>query len=392
VKFTVDRIRFAEAVAWVARAADTSHGVQPIMAGLLIDADGETGVLSLAANDYELASRATIPAIILEGGDGLLPAALLHKVCEAADGDEVEVVAEETAAVITCGEDSWELALMPAYDYPSLPEAGEPVGWVDAELLQQAFKQVGGAVGKGKGAQVEHTGVFVEVANEVMSLAATNRYQIAATELSWKPVAKAVECGAIVPPRLLADFTGSATGRVGVAFVRGYQDKVTMVSLSGEGRVSTVRVIDGQFPNWRNYFANAEMSFEAMRAEGTATAMTVETDALMRALKKAGTVLGGGGADAPPPTLRLALSGKGIRLTGGNTVGTLARSASTVAADVDGEDVEVSLNLGYLLNALIGLRSPVASVSIYGAVKPVLIGPVGDGPASRHMIQPYRAA
>lgn len=388
MKFTVDRVRFAETVAWVARAASTSHSTQPIMAGLLMDADGETGLLSLAAFDYEMASRATMPAIILDPGDCLLPAALLAKLLEAADGDEVEMVVEETSATVTCGNDVWDLALMAAYDYPSLPEPGEPVGWVDADLLKQAFKQVGGAVGKGKGAQVEHTGVYVEVADQVMSLAATNRYQLAATELPWEPAAEPVECGAIVSPRLLADIAES--GRVGVAFVHGYQDKVTMVSLSCEGRVSTVRVIDGKFPNWRGYFANSELAFEAMQADGSATAMTVETDALLRALKKAGAVLGGRAGD-PPPTLRLHLTGAGIRLTGGNMDGTSARFATTVAADVVGEDVVLSLNLGYLLAALSGLRTALASASIYGAFKPVLIRPVCDSPAVRHMIQPFRA-
>lgn len=390
MKFTVDRIRFAETVGWVARAADTSHSTQPIMAGLLIDADGETGVLSLAAFDYEMSSRATVPAIILDPGDCLLPAALLAKLLESADGDEVEVVVEETAATMTCGGDVWDLALMPAYDYPSLPEAGDPVGWVDADLLQQAFKQVGGAVGKGKGAQVEHTGVYVDVADQVMSLAATNRYQIAVSDLPWEPVAELVQCAAIVPSRLLADFVAAAaTGQVGVSFVRGYQDKVTMVSLSCGGRVSTARVIDGQFPNWRGYFANVEVSFQAMQAEGTATALTVETDVLLRALKKAGAAVGGD--SGPPPTVRLHLTGDGIALTGGGIGGKSARFAFKVAADVVGEDVELSLNLGFLAGALTGLRTSQASLSIYGATKPVLIRPVSDDPAHRHLIQPYRA-
>ena len=387
MKFTVDRVRFADAVAWVAKAADSAHSTTPILAGMLIDA-AESGELHLSAYDYEMSSRAAVSAIVSEPGDCLVSAAVLGKLMAAADGDEVEVSCDDRTVTITCGRDVWDLALMNAYDYPSLPQIDEPTGRVSADDLAAAFKQVGPVVHRGKGAEIGHTGVYFDVEGDSLALVATDRVRLAATEIPWQSDDPDTYT-AIVPPRLVADFCAAASGEVGVAFTRGHDGKVTVVALSCAGRVSTVRVIEASFPAWRNYFARVEEAVSKAQEAGTAAVVRVETDVLSRALTKAGAVIED--RSGAPAKLHIeVIPGKGLHLTGGDIADNLAKFDTEVEADVVGQQFPMLFMMSLLSGALSGLRCNQATLSIHGKVSPVLIQPVSDDSTHRLLLQPLR--
>src|SRR5205823_14108330 len=74
VRFRVERGVLAEAVAWTARSLPARPPV-PVLAGLLVEA-GPDG-LTLSGFDYEVSTRVTVDADVLEGGRVLVSGRLL---------------------------------------------------------------------------------------------------------------------------------------------------------------------------------------------------------------------------------------------------------------------------------------------------------------------------
>ncbi len=84
-----------------------------------------------------------------------------------------------------------------------------------------------------------------------MWLACTDRYRIAARELTWSPDDPAFTAGVVVPARTLADTAKSIKRGAEVAIdLGGAADN--LIGVSGGGRSMTSRLLDDQYINYRS--------------------------------------------------------------------------------------------------------------------------------------------
>src|SRR6266567_915931 len=185
MKFQVEHDALADAVAWVARALP-SRPVVPVLSGLRLDA---AEWLTLSCFDYELSATTRLPADIAEPGSALVPGRLLAEITRSLPGQPAEFRSDGDEVTLSCGSAEFALVSLPTAEYPELPPAPPLAGTVDGGELAAAVAQVLPATSR----------------DDVVTLAATDRYRLAVRDLHWAPAHPGIRAIALVPGRTLAD-------------------------------------------------------------------------------------------------------------------------------------------------------------------------------------------
>ena len=115
------------------------------------------------------------------------------------------------------------------------------------------------------------TGVRIDIDGDTMWLACTDRYRIAARELTWSPAEAGFTAGVVVPARTLADTAKAIRPGAEVALdLTGAAD--TLIGVSGGGRSMTSRLLDDQYINYRSRLTGDWSSVAAWSARETVLA------------------------------------------------------------------------------------------------------------------------
>jgi DNA polymerase-3 subunit beta len=342
--------------------------------------------VTLSAFNYDTSAATRVAAEVGVEGTCLVSAAVLARIASAAHGQEVEFVVDDGSATLTCGKSVWRnLPLLHAYDFPTMPKPGEPIGHVRAEDLAGAVKRVAPSVSKVGDADAAFSAILMEFDQETVTLAGTDRNCLVATQVAWTPAGPVDDFRALIPSGGLADLVGAAEGDVGVSFVL-RDDKPVIAGMTSPRSEHTTRVLDANFPNWRSYMAGIDAKFKEMREAGAGTLVTLEVEPLLDALKELKAV----SSQDPknPPTVSLDIGGDGVaRLLGGHDVA----FATEVPVKVDGPAVLVKMKLAYLNAAATAVKGfAEMTMSIFGAVKPIMVRPVTEIPRHHHLIMPLR--
>jgi len=366
MKLTIPRDSLADAVAWAAHALTTRPAV-PVLTGLLLEADAAELVIS--AFDYDTSRRISIGADVAEPGRVLLPGRVLAEIVKSLPKHPVTLTLSGAEITITCGSAEFVLLTLPADDYPTLPEVPEPVGVVDGHAFASAVAQVAPAAANDTTLPMLHS-IRVDLTDKQITLAATDRYRIAATTLSWESHTF-IDAGIMIPSRTLADIAKSfPAGPVTVGVTDG------IASLTGGGRTTTVRLLDEQFIDY-----NARLGLKEWGAW-----VEVDTGPLISAVKRVALVLDKTGA------IRLSWTdGEVLVQAGGGDAG---RGAETVVAELDGTPIEIAFQPQYLLDGLAGVEGGRARIGMNAPSKPALIVPAdgSDTPAYRYLVMALRLA
>jgi DNA polymerase III subunit beta len=287
MKFQVERDVLAEAVGWVSRALP-ARPVIPVLSGLLLQAaDGLTGGgltgggLTLSCFDYEVSARAEVGAEVAEPGTVLVPGRLLAEITRSLPSLPVEFADDPDGVSLTCGSASFTLVTLPVEEYPDLPVLSLTAGTVDGGDLAAAVGQVAPAASRDDTLPLL-TGVNLEVQGETMTLAATDRYRLAAGDLAWSPARPDVSGSYLVPARTLVDAARTMAPGVPVTvWLRSDRDRDTelareygsagaadpgpagspssraadaMIGFESGGRRVTTRLIAGEYIKYRSRF------------------------------------------------------------------------------------------------------------------------------------------
>ena len=184
MKLQVERDPLAEAVAWTARALP-ARPTAPVLAGMRLQAGSE---LTLSTFDYEVSAQSTIPVQADEPGTVLVSGKLLAEIVRNLPARPVDLTTDGTRTTVKCGSATFTLMLLPADEYPTLPDMPDITGTVGADTFASAINQVAIAAGKDDTLPAL-TGIRVEINDDTLTLVATDRYRLAVRELRWTPVA-----------------------------------------------------------------------------------------------------------------------------------------------------------------------------------------------------------
>ena len=384
MKFRVERDALADAVAWVARSLPARPPV-PVLGGVLLEAGTGGGLvdeigqsLTVSGFDYEVSARVEIDASVGVADRALVSGRLLADITKSLPPHPVDITVDGARATITCGNARFTLPTMPVEDYPKLPDMPQLAGSVRPDVFAEAVTQVAVAAGKDDTLPML-TGIRLEIEGSKLTMAATDRFRLAVRELEWEPGDAGLSTAVLVPARTLADAAKTLAGKGAVQLA--LADRDGMLGLAGNGRQSTTRLLDAEFPKYR----------QLLPTEHTSQAL-LEVAPMLEAIKRVSLVADRGAQ------VRLEFSEGSLRLTaGGDDEGS---AEEQLPCELEGEPLTIAFNPGYLLDGLNALHTERAHLGFTTPSRPALARPVSADDASAgqpgnsmgyvHLLMPVR--
>ncbi len=237
----------------VTRAASTRSAIQALSGvQLLARSDG----IELRATDMEIGLRVPLEGEVVREGAIVLPARLLVDVVRALPGSDVslELRPAEQDVELKGGNATFHIRTLRLEDFPPFPEAEEGSRvQVPGAAFMQTVAKVARSASRDETRPVL-TGILVSAAGEELRMVATDSYRLAVKETRLEtPLDGTVEAN--VPARALQELTriiGAAEAEALAVSVRTNQ-----VVFEVGGTVLSSRLIDGQFPNYRQLLPDA---------------------------------------------------------------------------------------------------------------------------------------
>jgi DNA polymerase-3 subunit beta len=194
---------------------------------------------------------------------------------------------------------------------------------------------------------------------------ATDSYRLAVKELSASADG---EARALVPERALSEAGRAAAG----------QEKGEVELVIGESQVVfrvgtlrlTSRLIDGEFPNYRQ-----------LLPEPADNRLTAGRQELLEAVRRVGLLA----RESSP--VRFELNALGVRLTSASP--DLGEAVEAVEAKYEGEEITAAFNPGYLGDGLSVAVSDRVSLELRDGLKPALVRGEGDD-SFTYLVMPVR--
>lgn len=181
MKFTVDSGLLNDALHWVSRSLST-RPTNSALHGIVIEAGKE---VHLSATDLETSAKSHFSADIQNQGKVLVPGKLLSDIARALPNKSVTFNLEGNRVQVTAGKSKFQLPIIPNSEYPTLPTVPEESGTINTSLFTEAITQVAIAASKDDSLP-KLTGIHIEVNEEKITLAATDRYRLAVRELAQR--------------------------------------------------------------------------------------------------------------------------------------------------------------------------------------------------------------
>ncbi|MEE3851900.1 DNA polymerase III subunit beta [Gordonia sp. LSe1-13] len=355
MKFRVARDEFAESVAWVARSLPARPPV-PVLGCVVLTADEG---LEVSGFDYEVSAQESIAAEIAEPGKVLVSGRLLADITKALPNKPVDVSLDGSRVAITCGSAKFSLPTMPVEDYPELPESPAVTGTIPAQVFAEAIGQVAVAAGRDDTLPML-TGVRVEIEDNRVVLAATDRFRLAVRELEWQPTGAGTTGAVLVPAKTLSESAktaGTGTGEISLAFGTGSGiGGEGILGILGETKRTTTRLLDAEFPKFR----------QLLPASHTAVA-TIDSAPLLDAIKRVALVAERGAQ------VRMEFSEGLLVLTaGGDEAG---KAEEELPVQFHGEPLTIAFNPGYLQDGLSAIGVPTVDFGFTTPSRPAVLRP-----------------
>ena len=371
MRFIVERDALADGVMWVSRSL-SARPIMPVLLGVLIKADKKG--IHLSGYDLETSGKAEVAADVKEEGTVLVSGKLLADIARALPNKPVTFSLEGNRVSVISGSAKFALPTLSVSDYPNLPELPSETGRLSGDLFAEAVSQVAIAAGKDDSLPVL-TGVYVEIEENKLILAATDRYRLAVRELNWD--APRASASALIRARTLNDAAKSLASAKSVSVALAAATATErLIGFASEGKVMTSRMLDGTFPPYRHL----------LPSERSATAV-VEVAPFVDSVRRVALV-----ADKTVP-LRLAFNPGELTLEAG--VGDDAQATEEIEIAFDGEALSIAFNPTFLLDGLAAVNSPFVEIAFTGGSKPAVLSgkSSADGESDfsyRYLLMPMR--
>lgn len=364
MRFRCERDVLADAVTTAGRAVSSRGGSLPVLSGVRAELKGD--LLTVTGSDLDLTVRATVAVDGQEDGVAVLPARLASDIVRALDPGGVEVAAKGDEAEITSGASQFVVRLMPAEEFPQLPAPAGDAVTVPAPAFAQAMRQVVPAASNDDARPIL-TGVLLTAETDGLRMVATDSYRLAVRDLTGLTVLSEGQ-SVLVPKRALEEL-GRVLGETEELTLRlGERD----ASFEAGSVVVTTRLIDGEFPNYRNLIPASQPN-----------TLTVGREALLESLRRVRIMA----KDATP--VRLTMGSDGVEVAA--ITQDVGEAHEALPAGFEGDDLTVAFNPEYLINGIEVSTGDEIRLQTVDALKPALIRSQGTEDFL-YLLMPVRVA
>jgi DNA polymerase-3 subunit beta len=366
VKISLDRDALLTQLQAVTRVASTRSAIQAL-SGVQLAAAG--AVCELRATDTDVSLRVPLQADVTREGTVVLPARLLLDVVRALPSPSISLelrTAEQDVEVLS-GNATFHIRTLHAEDFPPFPEPdpSSAISMPVKAFVETALK-VSGSASRDETRPVL-TGILVSASGSEVRMVATDSYRLSVKETTLdSPLTSGFEVN--VPARALQELgrlAAHAEDENLTISVR--QNQVVFVL--GDVVLSS-RLIDGQFPNYRQLLPDA---FEhELRIAGPELRDVVRRVSLLAQ------------KNAP---LRLSF-GPG-ELTVSAQTPDIGEARESLPVNFQGEPLEIGFNPEFLRDGLDAIEEGDVLVKLISPLRPGLLE-AGDASGFVYLIMPIR--
>jgi DNA polymerase-3 subunit beta len=350
VKFRCEREILAEALTTAGRAATSRTGTLPVLSGVRLDVSG--GELTVTGTDLELTIRLTVPVHSDSDGSAVVPARLVSEIVRALPAGAVEVSLGDDEMAISAGRSQFSVRPLSLSDYPAQVEPEADAVTLQSAEVADALRQVVRAASTDD-ARAVLTGVLIAAEDEGIKMVATDSYRLAVRDLPQSSMLAAGQ-KVLVPGRALAELQRILSGDAELKVRLGAREAVFE---AGETRLTT-RLIEGEYPNYRNLLPSAYPNL-----------LTVGREALLEALRRVKILA----QDSTP--VRLTLGGDTLQLTA--ITQDVGNAHEEIDAGYDGAEMTVAFNPDYLASGIDAVEGDEVTLATMDPMKPAVLRGVG---------------
>ena len=366
MKITLGREALLSQLQTVTRVASTRSAIQAL-SGVQVMA--HAGGCELRATDMDVSLRVSVGAEVVREGVVVLPARLLLDVVRSLPAAEVSLElrpAEQDVELIS-GNATFHIRTLRSEDFPPFPAPEAAAGIsVPVQAFVSTALKVAGSASRDETRPVL-TGILVSASDRELRMVATDSYRLSVKETALEaPLATGFEVN--VPARALQELGRIAAGaeqeqlRVSVL-----QNQVVFEL---DGVTLSSRLIDGQFPNYRQLLPE---TFEhELRLAGSELTEVVRRISLLAQ------------KNAP---LRLAF--KPGELTVSAQTPDIGEALEALPVAFQGEPLEIGFNPEFLRDGLEAVGEGDVALKLISPLRPGLIESA-DGSGFQYLIMPIR--
>jgi DNA polymerase-3 subunit beta len=355
MEVTFSRQELLSELQLVARATAIRSAIQSLSGILLSVADDR---VELVATDTEIGLRSQVGAKISKPGSTLVPGRLLVDILRALEGNEVTLKTDQGQAQVelTSGQSRFLVRALPVEDFPRLPASRSDRVTVSAAVFASTIERVARAASRDETRPVL-TGILVSVEEKTLRMVATDSYR-----LSFKETPLDTEIGepfeVNVPARALQELSRVIGDKQPDQISAGSEDN--QIVFGAGGVVLSSRMIDGQFPNYRQLLPESyEHEIELNRAEFGAVVRRISLMAQRNA------------------PLRLAFEDGAVKVSAQTP--DVGEAAEALPVNYRGEPLEIGFNPQFLQDGLDGVQGDQLKLKLISPLRPGLIEAAGEG-------------
>jgi DNA polymerase-3 subunit beta len=324
--------------------------------------------LQVTGTDLDLTISVETTVAGLTDGVVVAPGRLITDIVRALEPGAVTLEADEEELRIAAGRSHFTVRTHPSGDFPRLQAPSGDRVTIPVEGLADALRQVTRAA-SGEDSRPILTGVLMVAEADGLRLVATDSYRLAVRDLRGVGVLAEGQ-KVLVPSRALNELMRLLVSGSGEVSLRLGAHDATF----GLGGVTlTTRLIEGEFPNYRNLIPS-----------NYPNRLIVGRESLLDAVRRVKLLA----RDATTP-VRIALRPTGIELT------VITTDWGTATEDVDakyeGAEMTVAFNPNYLIDGVEAITGDDVALDTLDALKPATLRPT-EGDEYLYLLMPVRVS
>jgi DNA polymerase-3 subunit beta len=364
MKVVTNKPALVECLGIVGKAVSSRSSIQ-VLSGVLVEAREEDIIVS--ATDMEISIRAPLPGRVEHQGSLVIPARLATDIARSLPAGDIvmEQRPGETHIEIRAGESLFTLHSLPAVDFPQLPVFSAEGFSVSKPAFIETVDRVAPSASRDETRPVL-TGVLIHFMKSSVRMVATDSYRLSVKE---SPVESSLaeKFQAIVPARTLMELSRIATAVADETIVIVATENQMLYRVGGISLVS--RLIDGQFPNYRQLIPET-FDYE----------VAVDHDELLEAVRRVGLL-----AQKNAP-LRLRFANNTLTVSAESQ--DVGKAHEAMPIQYSGDDLEIGFNPEFLEAGVAAVKESPVYLRFISPLRPGLVK--GAGEDFLYLVMPIR--
>ena len=365
MQFTVSRENLLKPLQQVWGVLSSRPNI-PVLNNVLLHIEGQSLTITGTDLEVELSTQAQLNSAE-QNGNFTIPAKKFLDICRSfPDGSDITVNFEEDRALVLCGRSKFNLATLPADEYPNLADWQAEVDFTTTQATLRRLIDATQFSMANQDARYFLNGMKFETEGNLLRTVATDGHRLAVCTI---PLEQDLQLHSVIVPR---------KGVLELARLLESNDQPARVQIGTNnlridlGRIIfTSKLIDGRFPDYRRVLPR-----NAQRI------MTGEWESLKQAFARAAIL-----SNDKVRTVRLQLAENQLTITATNTE--QEQAEEIIDINYSGEEMEVGFNVSYLLDVLNALKCKQVRMRLTDASSSCLIEDVDDNSAE-YVIMPMR--